>query len=106
VDDKLRAGERRGHLDGDEYARIALTSVGLNRGPRVAVIYASGTITGGKSGYDPVNGPVVGADTLIEHIRQARRDSAVRAIVLRVDTSGARSSPAASTRSSVRASSR
>jgi protease-4 len=88
VDDKLRSGERRGRLDGDEYARVGLTSVGLNRGPRIAVIYASGTITSGKSGYDAVNGAVVGSDTLIEHIRQARRDSAVRAIVLRVDSPG------------------
>jgi protease-4 len=88
VDDKLGDGTRRNQLDGDEYARVALTSVGLNRGPRIAVIYAAGTITSGKSGYDPVNGPVVGSDTLIEHIRQARRDSAVRAIVLRVDSPG------------------
>src|SRR5206468_439301 len=38
VDDKLRAGEKRSHLDTDDYARVSLTSVGLNRGPRVAVI--------------------------------------------------------------------
>ena len=28
-------------------------SLGLNRGPRIAVIYAAGAITSGKSGYDP-----------------------------------------------------
>ena len=39
------------------------------------MIYATGTITGGKSGYDPVNGPVAGSETLIDYIRQARRDS-------------------------------
>src|SRR6516165_7640621 len=88
VNDKLQAGERRRRVDGDEYARVSLTSVGLNRGPRVAVIYATGTITSGKSGFDPVNGAAVGSDTLIEHIRQARRDSGVRAIVLRVDSPG------------------
>jgi protease-4 len=88
VDDRLRAGDRRNHIDGDDYGRVGLTSVGLNRGPRIAVIYAAGTIASGKSGYDPLNGPVVGSDTLIEHIRQARRDSAVRAIVLRVDSPG------------------
>jgi len=88
VDDKLAGGESRRHLDGEDYARVSLTSVGLNRGPRIAVIYATGTITSGKSGYDPVNGPVVGSDTLIEYIRQARKDGAVRAIVLRVDSPG------------------
>jgi protease-4 len=88
VDEKLRAGEQRRHLDGDDYARVSPASVGLNKGPRIAVIYATGTINGGKSGYDPVNGPIAGSDTLIEYIRQARRDSSVRAIVLRIDSPG------------------
>ena len=52
------------------------------------MIYATGTINGGKSGYDPLNGEVVGADTLIDAIRQARRDSSLRAIVLRIDSPG------------------
>jgi protease IV len=88
VDEKLRAGADLRHLDADDYARVSTTSLGLNRGPRVAVIYAAGAITGGKSGYDPLNGAVAGADTLIEYIRQARRDRSVRAIVLRVDSPG------------------
>ena len=88
VDDRLSGGERRNRVENDDYARVSLTTVGLNRGPRVAVIYASGTIASGKSGYDPINGPVVGSDTLIDYIREARRDSAVRAIVLRVDSPG------------------
>jgi protease-4 len=88
VDDKLRAGESARRIDGDDYGRVSLNSVGLNRGPRVAVIYAAGEITGGRSGFDPINGPVVGSETLIESIRQARRDSTIRAIVLRVDSPG------------------
>ena len=88
VDDKLRAGEQRRHLDGDDYGRVSPGSVGLNRGPRVAVIYATGTIASGKSGYDPMNGPVAGSDTLIDYIKQARRDSTVRAIILRIDSPG------------------
>jgi protease IV len=75
-------------IDGDEYARISPSSVGLNKGPRIAVIYAAGEIVSGRSAYDPVSGPVVGSDTLIDYIRQARRDSSVRAIVLRVDSPG------------------
>jgi protease-4 len=88
VDDKLRAGVASRHIDGDDYARVSTSSVGLNRGPRIAVIFAAGAIAGGKNGYDPINGPVAGSDTLIEYIRQARHDSAVRAIVLRIDSPG------------------
>ena len=88
VADKLRGNNPKKEIDTDDYARTSLRSVGLNRGPRVAVIYATGAITGGKSGYDPLNGAVTGSETLIEYIRQARRDRSVRAIVLRIDSPG------------------
>jgi len=91
VDDKLRgarADDNARKIEGDEYARVSTTSVGLNKGPRIAVIYAAGTISGGKSGYDPVSGGVVGSNTLIDYIRQARHDGSVRAIVLRIDSPG------------------
>ncbi len=91
VDEKLRGGrsitENR-KIDGDDYARVSLSSVGLNRGPRIAVIYAAGTITSGRSGYDPVNGPVLGSETLIDYVREVRRDAGIRAIVLRIDSPG------------------
>jgi len=90
VEEALRAVKKTGdrRIDGDDYARISPTSLGLNRGPRIAVIVASGTITSGKSGFDPVNGSIVGAETLIDYIKQARRDSSIKAIVLRVDSPG------------------
>ncbi len=82
------AGGRLRKIDGDEYSRIGASSFGLGAGPRIGVIYVTGTINGGKSGYDPLNGEVVGSDTLIEAIRQARRDSSLRAIVIRIDSPG------------------
>src|SRR5213596_452450 len=44
VEEALRAARRMGdrHIDGDDYARISPSSLGLNKGPRVAVIVASG----------------------------------------------------------------
>ena len=87
VDDELEgAAERR--LEGDDYSHVSLGSLGLNRGPRIAVIYIAGAIAGGRNGYDPIYGAVAGSDTVIEHIRQARRDASVRAIVLRIDSPG------------------
>lgn len=92
VREKLRAalgkdGSDR-EIDTDDYARVSLQSVGLGRGPRIAVIYAAGTIVSGRSGYDPLNGPVVGSDTLNKYIRDARKDGSIRAIVLRIDSPG------------------
>src|SRR5881628_2232930 len=37
VNDKLRVGEQRRQLDGDDYGRVSPSSVGLNKGPRIAV---------------------------------------------------------------------
>jgi protease IV len=88
VDDALRAGTVARRIDGDDYARVSTTSLGLDKGPRIAVIYAAGAIAGGRNGYDPINGPVIGSESLIDYIRQARHDSTVRAIVLRIDSPG------------------
>ncbi|MEO8733710.1 MAG: signal peptide peptidase SppA [Flavobacteriales bacterium] len=51
--------------------------------PKVAVVYASGDITGGES----TDGSI-GSTTLSEAIRKARKDSTVKAIVLRVNSPG------------------
>ena len=89
IDDKLHlGGGKLTRLDDHDYAKVPAGSLGLNHGPRIAVIYASGVITSGRGGYDPFSGGVLGADTLIEHIREARSDPAVKAIVVRIDSPG------------------
>ena len=75
-------------VEGDDYAKIGLSSLGLNKGPRIAVIYFAGAIASGKNGYDPLEGATIGSDTLIEYIRRVRKDAAVRAIILRIDSPG------------------
>ncbi len=75
-------------LSDDEYRRISLASVGLGEGPKIAFVHAIGTITDGESQYDAPNGPSVGSETLVGHIRSAREDDSVRAIVLRIDSPG------------------
>ncbi|MGL4424007.1 MAG: signal peptide peptidase SppA, partial [Gemmataceae bacterium] len=58
--------------------------------PKIAVIYAVGSIVSGKSGSgNPLmGGSNVGSDTIVEAIRQAEKDPTVKAIVLRVDSPG------------------
>jgi len=60
----------------------------VRRRSKIAVINASGVINSGSSGFDPVNGAVVGSDSLVEYIRDARADTSIKAIVLRVDSPG------------------
>ena len=80
--------EPRPRLDGDDYRQVDLASLGLNQGPKIAVIYAVGTIATGGSSSDASGSQVVGSDTLVKYIRQARTDDDIKAIVLRIDSPG------------------
>jgi protease-4 len=88
IDDRVGTPAGAQSIDASDYGAVSARSLGLNRGPRIAVVYAAGTIAGGSSAFDPLQGAVVGSDTLIQSIRRARRDRSVRAIVLRIDSPG------------------
>jgi protease IV len=89
LDDKVKlANGPVTFLTEADYRRVSPTSLGLNRGPRIALIYAAGMIASGQSSYDSPSGQVVGSDTLIEYLRKARADNSIKAIVLRVDSPG------------------
>lgn len=81
------SGEMR-RIDGTDYERVNPASVGFSPQSRIAILYAVGTIVSGKSGFDPVNGVVVGSETMVEQIRRVRDDDSIKAIVLRVDSPG------------------
>jgi protease-4 len=76
------------YIDAEDYAAVSWEKTGVRRQSRIAVINASGTINSGRSGFDPVNGAVIGSDSLVEYIRDARADRSIKAIVLRVDSPG------------------
>jgi protease IV len=87
IDDKVQLGRGRiNTLRQHEYRNVALNSLGLNRGPKIALIYAVGLISTGTSNRD--GGQVIGSDTMVEYIRKARADDSIRAIVLRIDSPG------------------
>ena len=89
LDDKVKLSSGKAKfVEMSEYRQVSSTSLGLNRGPRIAVIYAAGIIASGKSTYESPGGAVVGSDTIVEYLRKARGDEAVKAIVLRVDSPG------------------
>jgi len=75
-------------IDVSDYQRISAESVGIRPRARIAVLNVVGTITSGKSGFDPSNGSVVGSDSIVEEIRKIRDDSSIKAIVLRIDSPG------------------
>jgi protease-4 len=86
---ELKSGSRAmRRFEGRDYQRVSARSVGLRPRSRIAVIYAVGVIASGKSGFDPLNGAILGSESLVEQIRKVRDDGSVKAIILRVDSPG------------------
>ena len=66
----------------DDYAAVSARSVGLNRGPRIAVIYATGTIVSGRQRLRPDERRRWSAPTRwSEYDRRIRDDHDVKAVV-------------------------
>lgn len=71
------------------YKEITPESLGLNNGERIAVVFASGIITSGRSADGTFGGAqTIGSDTISKAIKDAADDSSIKAIVLRVDSGG------------------
>ena len=86
VDEKAGLGDLT-RTELDDYTRAAGSGIRFGRGDRIAVIYAVGTISSGRSGEGP-DGTYAGSDTLVEYIQDAREDPSIKAVVLRVDSPG------------------
>ncbi|HNT35356.1 MAG TPA: signal peptide peptidase SppA [bacterium] len=60
----------------------------ISNRPKVAVVYAVGVIQAGSSQQGGIFGDILGSDTLWRQLEDLRKDSAVRAVVLRIDSPG------------------
>ena len=74
-------------VEGPEYLRTK-RAAGGSIGPRIAVIHAQGIITMGESGFDPMSGLTMGSESVIDELRKARDNRAIKAVVLRIDSPG------------------
>lgn len=73
---------------GVDYRDVSPESLGLNKGERLAVIYASGEIGSGSSQNSPSGDQSIGSDTVAKALNDAAADKTIKAIVLRVDSPG------------------
>ena len=73
---------------GADYRDVEPESLGLNKGERIAVIYASGEIGSGSSQNSPSGDQSIGSDTVAKALNDAAADKSIKAIVLRVDSPG------------------
>ena len=77
-------------IDWDNYKSAGdyVYAWGPNKKPKIAVIYAVGGIISGKSNPGPGGSTMMGDETIMEAIKDAREDKEIDAIVLRVDSGG------------------
>jgi protease IV len=71
-----------------DYRDVSPESLGLNKGERIAVIYATGEIGSGRSQNSPNGDQSIGSDTVAKALNDAAADKTIKAIVLRVDSPG------------------
>jgi protease IV len=84
LDDRLKGAEK---INPGRYVKGS-RGMGFDGRPKIALIYAVGTIIPGEGGQGPLGSLFVGSDTVARALREARRDSSIQAIVLRVDSPG------------------
>jgi len=83
--EKLIKGKRKkiNKIILSQYSRIKPSSLGLNRGKKIALIYGMGAIHTGTSYYQ-----TIGSQTVARWIKKARENKLIEAVVFRVDSPG------------------
>lgn len=87
IDDRMEAVSDEQWVEFEDYLQIGGRTLGLDRGPRIAIVNVDGIIASGDSSGSP-DGGVVGSDTILEYLRTARADRSIRAVILRIDSPG------------------
>ncbi|MBC7361549.1 MAG: signal peptide peptidase SppA [Candidatus Aminicenantes bacterium] len=70
-------------ISNEKYAKVNPASFGLNRGKKVALIFATGTILSGEEQV-----VALGSETFTRWLRAAVKDKSIAAIVVRIDSPG------------------
>jgi len=76
-------GSRLFKITHRQYLKIKPSSLGLNRGKKIALIYGTGLIHSGEGIYQ-----TMGSSTVARLIRRARKDKSIAAVIFRVDSPG------------------
>ena len=71
-----------------DYRKISQESLGLNKGEKIAIVYASGDIMSGTSQFGTDGQEVIGSESLVRLLNEVRDDKTIKAVVLRIDSPG------------------
>jgi protease-4 len=88
LDSLLPGGDGGERLLLEDYLATLPKEEGPAGAPKIAILNVSGTIVSGKSGMDPLWGRTVGSDTFLDALDDAKNESDLKAIIVRVDSPG------------------
>jgi protease IV len=71
-----------------DYKKISQESLGLNKGEKIAIVYAAGDIMSGSSQFGSDGQEVIGSESLVRLLNEVRDDKTIKAVVLRIDSPG------------------
>jgi protease-4 len=76
-------------LNNSQYARVPVKAPGLHKtGEKVAVIYAQGNITSGKSENSPGGSNTIGSESMVKLMKSLVENETIKGIILRIDSGG------------------
>ncbi len=90
IDDLVKqvVGKKPHRINDKRYAGRTYYKYSWAIPPKIAVIFATGSIFEGESGENFLLGDIMGSETIANAIRSAREDKTVKAIIFRVDSRG------------------
>jgi len=71
-----------------EYQSIPAESLGVNLGPRVAVIFGVGSIVNLDPGGSPFLGSIMSAERTVKELEAVANDDTIKAVIFRIDSGG------------------
>lgn len=71
-----------------DYEQVEFGKLGLKGKKKIAVIHAQGMIGGRESRAHPLQGLMIGHETVVADLKAAREDDDVVAVILRIDSGG------------------
>ncbi|MFQ6032806.1 MAG: signal peptide peptidase SppA, partial [Candidatus Zixiibacteriota bacterium] len=90
IDDMIKKmeGKKPHRINHKKYARRTYYKYSWAIPPKIAVIFATGSIFEGENRRDFLLGDIMGCETIASAIKTAREDKTVKAIIFRVDSPG------------------
>lgn len=85
-----RSSDRPRMIGGDEYAKVERKQAGIKGKKTIAIVHASGSISGEESGFSML-GAAMGSASMEEAFRQAAQNKDAVGILYRVDSGGGES---------------